>query len=471
MFLSLLPLRFFLKFFLKFSLKFSLQKLRLVATIASLLSVSLCEAQPTEPPPQSITCPATLAANTRCYSQHDSNGAFILMAIPAQWNQVLVVHAHGGPELGAPKLSRTEEDLKRWSITVKAGYAWVGSTYRRGGYGVTIAAEDTERARQRFVQYFGEPRRTLLHGQSYGGGIASKTVELFATSKNGHSPYDAVLLTSAVLGGGTTAYNFRLDLRAVYQYTCHNHPRPDEPQYPLWMGLPQGSKLNRADLALRVDDCTGLRLPPAQRSPLQQQHLSDILNVLKIPERSLLGHLNWATWLFEDVVSKRLEGRNPWGNADVRYTGSSDDDALNTGILRYSADPLAVAALAADSLPTGNLPVPVVTLHAIHDPVAFVELESNYRDIVAKASRADSLVQVFTVESEHSYLSDPEYTAAFTSLMDWVDQGLKPTPQKIADLCETMRNKNGKKESSTCHLLPEYQPAALESRVALRSVP
>ncbi|MDO8773797.1 MAG: hypothetical protein Q7K57_34800 [Burkholderiaceae bacterium] len=414
-----------------------------------------------------------MVAGARCYSGQDSAGAFYWIAIPADWsrgNQVLVVHAHGGPELGAPRLERTEEDLKRWAVTVKAGYAWIGSSYRRGGYGVTMAAEDTERVRQLFVQHFGPPRHTLLHGQSYGGGVASKAVELFATAQNGKSPYDAVLLTSAVLGGGVVAYNFRLDLRVVYQYICKNHPRADEPQYPLWMGLPPGATLTRTELAQRVNDCTGLRLPAEQRSAAQQQRLSDILNVLHIPERSLMGHLNWATWLFEDVVHKRLQGRNPFGNDGVVYRGSSNDAALNdmsTGVLRYRADPVAVAALTADGTPTGRLPVPVLTLHAINDPTAFVELESNYRDVVASAGQADRLVQVFSEESEHSYLADPQYPALFTALLDWVEQGSKPTPQKVADLCEGYRPTFG----GSCFLRPAYQPAPLERRVAPRRQP
>jgi pimeloyl-ACP methyl ester carboxylesterase len=73
---------------------------------------------------------------------------------------------------------------------VKAGYAWAGSTYRRGGYGITMAAEDTERLRTIFVQHFGPARRTILHGQSYGGGVASKAAELYATVDGRPGPYD-----------------------------------------------------------------------------------------------------------------------------------------------------------------------------------------------------------------------------------------------------------------------------------------
>ena len=56
-----------------------------------------------------------------------------------------------------------------------------------------------------------------------------------------------MLLTSGVLG---CAYDFRLDLRVVCQYVCRNHPRPDEPQYPLWQGPPMDNTLTRAELDL-----------------------------------------------------------------------------------------------------------------------------------------------------------------------------------------------------------------------------
>lgn len=436
------------------------------ALLLSLTANAQTQAQPLSTAPQPRACPAELPAASRCYTGEDGQGAYYWIALPAAWDkQALVMHAHGGPaDTGPAKLERSEEDLKRWAITVKAGHAWAGSTYRRGGYGVTMAAEDTERLRQIFVQHFGSPRRTLLHGQSYGGGVASKAAELYAGDVAARGPYDGVLLTSAVLGGGTRAYDFRLDLRVVYQHVCNNHPRPDEPQYPLWQGLPQDSTLTRAELAARVNECTGAGKPTAERSPEQKARLATIVNVIKVPERSLIGHLNWATWLFRDLTQLRLGGRNPFGNVGVAYKGSGDDAALNAGVLRYASDPQAVAELAKDSAPEGRINVPVLALHAINDPTAFVELASHYRGVLEGAGTGHLLVQTFSDESEHSYLSDPQYPALFDALLEWIDKAHKPTPQSIAASCKGYETAY----ANRCRLQPDYQPPALDTRVAPR---
>jgi alpha-beta hydrolase superfamily lysophospholipase len=434
----------------------------LVLTLGLAAAWSACAAQPLR-----AKCPAPVPESARCYTGADGRGAFYWIAIPGDWNKVLVMHAHGGPETGPPSAERSMKDLERWAVTVKAGYAWAGSTYRRGGYGVTMAAEDTEHLRQLFVQYFGTPRRTLLHGQSYGGGVASKAAELYATREGRPGPYDGVLLTSGVLGGGNDAYDFRLDLRVVYQYVCRNHPRPDEPQYPLWTGLPKDSKLTRADLAARVKECTGVGMPAAQRTPEQAARLKTILSVVKIPERTLVAHLNWATWLFQDLV-QGIGGRNPFGNTGVMYRGSADDAALNAGVLRYAADPQAQGALAMDSRPTGRTTLPTLTLHAIHDPTAFVELETSYRRIRESAGTAERLVQTFSEESEHSYLSDPEYPALFAALLDWIDKGEKPTPSTVAQRCAGFEAGYGEGGKNRCRFKVDYRSPPLESRVPAR---
>jgi hypothetical protein len=207
-----------------------------------------------------------------------------------------------------------------------------------------------------------------------------------------------------------------------------------------------------------------VRKPAAERSPLQKANLATILDVVKIPERSLVGHLNWGTWLFHDLVQLRLGGRNPFGNVGAVYRGSADDTALNAGVLRYAADPQALAELAADSAPQGRVNVPVLTLHAIGDPTAFVELESAYREALERAGTGNLLVQTFSDETEHSYLADAQYPALFTALLDWIDKGEKPSPQRVLALCRGYEAAFGK----GCRILPDYHPAPLDSRVAAR---
>lgn len=54
--------------------------------------------------------------------------------------------------------------------------------------------------------------------------MAAKTIEMYGSGAD--SPYDGALLTNGVLAGGSRGYDYRVDLRVVYQYYCRNHPRP-----------------------------------------------------------------------------------------------------------------------------------------------------------------------------------------------------------------------------------------------------
>lgn len=429
------------------------------------------------PAAEPFPCPSGLPPGARCLRGRDAIGAPYVVALPAGWQPstgVLVVHAHGGPELGAPTFRRAEEDLARWAVTVQAGYAWVGSTYRRGGLGVTMAAEDVERSRQAFVQQFGQPRRTLLHGQSYGAGVAAKAAERYAAldaAPGAPRRYDGLVLTSGVLGGGVATYTFRLDLRAVYQAVCHNHPRPDEPAYPLWQGLPLDATLTNAQLAERVRECTGIGLAAAERTPQQNANLKSILDAVPVEERSLLPHLTWATRHFQDLTQKRLDGRNPFDNtrADYRHgTSPAEQRQFNAKVPRYAADPAAVAALDADSRPSGRTALPTVTLHGISDPTAFVELDRVYRDIRAQAGTADRLVQGYTVSREHSFLHAPEYPALFAALLDWIDRGEKPSPESLLARCRAFEPAFGEGGRSPCRIEPAFQPKPLEERLPPR---
>jgi pimeloyl-ACP methyl ester carboxylesterase len=417
--------------------------------------------------PASSNCPlAELPAATQCFSGADDNGAYYWIAIPANWNHVLVVHSHGGPSMEKPKADTPVLDLKRFVVTVQEGFAWAGSSYRHAGFGVRDAAADSDNLRKIFWARFGKPKYTLLHGQSWGANVAEKTAELYGMA-DGKPVYDGVILTSGVLGGGTLSYDFRADLRAVYQYYCQNLPRPGEENYPLWQGLAADSNFKRRDIAERIEECTGISKPAAERRPEHQRALTNILTVIRIPERTFGGHMDWASLTFRDLVVRQLEGKNPFSNIGVRYTGSDDDAALNKNVARFAATGAGVDALAYDADMTGALNVPTLTLHAADDPTAFVELEHSFRELVTKAGRQDHLVQSFTDEQEHSKEATPEYAALFRAMMQWIEKGKKPTVMSLTQLCETARSNYGE----ACHFDPDYFPKPLNSRVYDRVKP
>lgn len=421
----------------------------------------------TEAAPKPVACPEAVPATAGCLAGVDSKGAYYLIAKPAVWNGRLVLHAHGGPSLDAPTAERATEDLTRWAVMVDAGYAWAGSTFRQGGVEVTAAAEDTERLRGIFRQHVGKPTRTILHGQSWGAGVAVKAAEMFTAETVGEQPYDGVLLSSGVLAGGTRSYDFRTDLRAVYQYLCNNHPRPTETPYALNLGLPGDRTMTQADLTSRVNECLALNKAVGDRTPEQQARVQTIEKVIRIPSSAIQSHLNWGTFHFQDITSKRTGGASPFGNTGVAYVGSSNDVALNAGVARYAADPAAYRRFSADSDPTGRIPVPVLTVKWISDPTAFVELDSHFKSVMQQGGSGDRLVQTFTTSGTHSYISGPTYPTLVSALLGWVEQGNKPTPASIAAACPANEARFG----MGCSFASGYMPGALETRVPTRERP
>ncbi|MFE9768063.1 hypothetical protein ACFYPC_26685 [Streptomyces sp. NPDC005808] len=276
----------------------------IAGVVGSLSGVSAAQATQLRPGP--AVCPAGVGSKATCYTGQDANGAYYAIAVPEHWNGSLVVHAHGGPDLGeGSDPERSIDDLDRWSVMVDEGYAWAGSSYRRGRFSV---------------------------------------------------------------------------------------------------------------------------------------------------------------FTFRDIVHNRLGDRNPFSNKGVRYSGSHDDKALDAGVERFSADPDARRDLSYDSDLTGRVSMPVLTMHAIDDPTAFIEHEAAYRASREGAHRESNLVQTFTGESEHSALSDSEYANSIAALAGWVRTGRRPTPQSVASSCASFDRTYG----TGCFYDSDFRPSRYASRVLPR---
>ena len=272
-----------------------------LSVIAAVMAVTPVFAQPGEKLPATTACPKEIAEIATCYSAKLPTGAYVLAAMPKSWNGNLIVFAHGGPGPIAPSASYSMGSLAKYAIEVNRGFAWIASTYRYLGYGVQQSAADTDDARKFFIERIAKPKRTIVHGASYGGLVGAMLIERYG--KN----YDGAFFNSGMLAGAITGYQFRADLRAVYQYYCKNLPRPNEPQYPIWMGLPADSKMTLDELTARVDECTGVTKPAAARTDLQKKNLANILAVGGFRDIVLIRHMQYGTFNFRDIADHARE--------------------------------------------------------------------------------------------------------------------------------------------------------------------
>ena len=117
-----------------------------------------------------------------------------------------------------------------------------------------------------------------------------------------------------------------------------------------------------------------------------------------------------------------------------------------------------------DSQVQGSFAVPVLTVHAVNDPTAFVENEAAYRAIVDAAGQGDKLVQVFVDERTHSKFRTPDYPAALNALLAWIQKGEKPSADGIASACEPFSRTYGE----PCTFLPSFTPPAYATRIPPR---
>jgi hypothetical protein len=436
----------------------NLAPLSALATIAAIVPAVAQDAQK----PATTACPAEVAEIATCYAAKHASGAYLLAAMPKTWNGNLVVFAHGGPSVVPPTATFSQADLSKYSFAVKLGYGWVASSFRREGYGVRNAAEDTEHARAFFVERIGKPRRTVMHGASWGGLVGTKLVDLHAKNADGSVNFDGAFFNSGFVAGAPVGYEFRADLRAVYQYYCKNLPRPGEAEYPLYTGLPADAKMTLKDLEALVDECTGVSKAASERSEQQKANLANILGVMRFPERLLVRHMQAATFLLREIAERTTNGGSAFSNMGVRYRGSSNDEELNKGVARFDADPAALAALRADGEGSGLLPIPVLSIHSYNDPQVAVEVQSAFRERVRAAGSGDRLAQAYTDEGAHTAQSATELGAGLELLMQWIDKGTKPSPLAIGAKCEEMR----RTLDGLCRYHPEYEPKPYSSTYA-----
>ena len=131
----------------------------------------------------------------------------------------------------------------------------------------------------------------------------------------------------------------------------------------------------------------------------------------------MIGLLWYSVFATEDA-QLRLGGQ-PYDNSTREYTGSSDDLVLNAVVARFTADPGARQAIDRFDV-SGDLGIPVVTLHTTGDPIVPFLHESLYAAKVSSAGATGRLTQQSADRYGHCELEQTEVQTAFATLVQQV---------------------------------------------------
>jgi pimeloyl-ACP methyl ester carboxylesterase len=336
------------------------------------------------------------------------HGALYRICFPNAWNGDLLLYAHGHVPASRP-LALPDDQVGGLSLAATVnglGYAYAATSYRRNGLLGPEGVEDMVELEATVRQlYRPDPGRTVLVGVSEGGMVAGLAAERYPDR------FDGALSVCGPVGDLRGQLDYFVDFRVVFDY--------------LFPGVIPGTAVDvPAEVTTHWED----RYAPAAVLALitKPAQARELVRVTGAPvERddvvaiavTAVGIL-WYNITGTTDARQRLGGQ-PFDNSTRVYAGSSDDAALNTGVARFTADAAALVAMN-EFETSGNLQVPVVTLHTTGDPIVPFEQQSLYAAKVARAGATARLLQNAVERYGHCNFEAGELLGAFASLMSRV---------------------------------------------------
>ena len=355
-------------------------------------------------------------------------GAGYRIEVPADWNGELVLYGHGFRGTGL-ELTVSNPRIRQWLVT--HGYAWAASSYSKNGYDVKQGVKDTHALGQLFNGLVGNPTRTYITGHSMGGHITGVAIEQYPYAYAGALPMCGVM-------GDNELFDYFLDFNLVAEALAGV-----QAQFPF-----------PADYQTAVVPVVKAALGPAYPGVLNAQGLN-----LRGVTQNISGGLRpafatsffvWGDFLFTVGVTGGTIGVAPGNvqdNSTAVYQIDSDpalspaEIALNATVLRVTQDPQGRHPNGLANIPPilATFRIPVLSIHTIGDLFVPLSMEQIYAQRAATRGTSNLLVQRAIRDHGHCGFAVAEEEAAFTALVNWVTNGVKPagddilTPAAVAD--------------------------------------
>lgn len=345
-----------------------------------------------------------------------AGGAAFEFAVPPNWNGNLVVYLHGIVDPAYPVMLPSQDPETDFPLVrdglLQRGFAVASSSWKSTGYAVKDAVLNTHQLRGLFVANFGAPKKIVIFGKSLGALAAARLAETYP------GQYNAALLTCGPLAGSNAEMQYMGDERVIFDFffpgimpgDVDNTPSSDfSPGSPLFMQV-YG--------ALYYGLFDGRTLAFAYFANLQADNAPDLIAA------GMTG-MGFSARYTADIKA-RTNGHNPYGNATRTYGWPGSP--VDLGVGRFTQADNAFEYLNNNYTPTGNLKIPVLTLHTTFDPVVPWKLhEDAFAGNVAGKDASQWLVQRTVGRFGHCAMKPEEILGSFDDLWKWVgDSNARP---------------------------------------------
>ncbi|MDQ3673521.1 MAG: hypothetical protein M3365_03980 [Gemmatimonadota bacterium] len=366
---------------------------------------------------------------------------------PEKWNGEVVYYVHGirPPEPFSPITLADQDNFFAVRDALGAqGYAFAYSSFSENGLAVKDGAQRTHQLRGLITSHLpGQPDRSYLVGYSLGALIALQLGERFPKQ------YDGVLAMCGMVGGTPRELQYVGDVRALFD-VYYPGVLPGNvisvPATPLTPAQVQALVVQAITPTPTNPGATlGLyAIASTAQTQLAYAPIGSLGDPTSVAFQSLVGSLVTALYYqllgTPDVVD-RTHGHSPYDNRNTIYTkgtlaipapflASTIEGmiaASNTMVARYDIAPDARNYLEKYYTPTGNLQIPVLSVHNLWDPlVPFFVNEPALAQTVAAAGASGMLLQRAVPNYGHCNFPTPLVVSSFQTLVDWVDSGIKP---------------------------------------------
>ena len=354
-------------------------------------------------------CPDPWPSGGDCDSLGDQ---LILTCLPDNFNGTLIVYAHGyvypQEDLSLPLEEIGPDNLGVISLLVESGYAFATTSYSVNGYAVEQAEGDllalVEHFKTEVASEENPVEKVLLVGASEGGLITSMMLER-------HSDlFDGGLAMCGPIGGMPYQLNYIGDFKVIFDYF-----------------FPRVFDFGMADVPEEACDAWESDYVPViwrkiQSHPWKTLRLFNItdaaFNLLDASSFAETAEtvLKYSTCGTDDLIGKA--GGMPYDNQSTWYDGSL---WLNLLVERVAGDPVAQQYVKDYYQTTGNLNVPLVTLHNLSDPAVPYRHEEIYKQLVAQKGKSGNLTVWPVLGYGHCNFKPWQVLGAFYILHNQVD--------------------------------------------------